>query len=130
MPDSFQGFDPQNGQEYYDPNDIQKNRVICALSYLWILFFLPLVACPDSKYGRFHANQGLLLLIASVAGNCVFGIAKMIFRTLLPWFSFLINIVSSLYGILILGLVIYGIVNALNGRANPLPIIGKYTLIK
>ena len=35
--------------------DIEKNKVMAGLSY--ILFFLPLIACPESKYGRFHATR-------------------------------------------------------------------------
>ena len=42
-------------------------KVMSALAYLWILFFLPLVVCPDSKFGRYHANQGLVLLLAAVS---------------------------------------------------------------
>jgi hypothetical protein len=40
----------------FDQADIEKNKTMAGLAYL--LFFLPLVACPDSPFGRFHANQG------------------------------------------------------------------------
>ena len=56
----------------YDPEDIARNKSVCALSYLSILFFLPLVVCPDSKFGRFHANQALALLITAIFGNVLF----------------------------------------------------------
>ena len=42
--------------QQFAPEDIQKNKVISALSYLGILFFLPLVAAPESRFGKFHAN--------------------------------------------------------------------------
>lgn len=43
----------------YDTQDIQSNKVWAVLAYLGILFFLPLVACKDSRFGKFHANQDL-----------------------------------------------------------------------
>ena len=54
--------------------DIEKNKVVSALAYLGILFFLPLVAAPESKSGKFHANQSLVILLFSVAGSIVFSI--------------------------------------------------------
>ena len=51
-------------------NDAQENKVVYMLAYLGILFFLPLVSTPNSKIGRVHANQGLLLsCIALLTGN-------------------------------------------------------------
>lgn len=46
--------------QQFAPEDIQKNKVISALSYLGILFFLPLMAAPESRFGKFHANQSLV----------------------------------------------------------------------
>lgn len=44
-------------------------RLLCyELAYTGTLFWLPLLACPGSKEARYHANQGLWLLILSVAG--------------------------------------------------------------
>ena len=51
---------------YFDQMDIENNKIISGLSYLGILFFLPLVAAPNSRFGKFHANQSLVLLISSV----------------------------------------------------------------
>ncbi|MBR7137677.1 MAG: hypothetical protein IKC99_06420, partial [Clostridia bacterium] len=54
----------------YIPEDIAEGKLMSILSYLWILFFLPLVVCPGSKFGRFHANQALVLFIVGI----VFGV--------------------------------------------------------
>ena len=54
----------------YDTQDIQDNKIWGALSYLGILFFLPLVVNGGrSKFGRFHANQAFILLIADLIGG-------------------------------------------------------------
>ncbi|MDI9463696.1 MAG: hypothetical protein QM368_08860 [Bacillota bacterium] len=101
----------------FDPADIEKNKVIAGLSY--ILFFLPLIACPDSKFGRFHANQALLLLILAIAGNIILTIIPVIGWILLPFF-----------GILVFVLFLIGLINGLSGKAKELPVIGKYRLLK
>lgn len=112
----------------FDPADIEKNKWVCALSYLSILFFLPLVVSPDSKYGRFHANQSLVLLIVAVIGNIAFGIARGILSILhLGWIA---TLATSLWGLLILGFMIIGIVNVLGGKARQLPVIGWVSLLK
>ncbi len=112
----------------YSQDDINKNKIFAVLSYLWILFFLPLVACPDSKFGRFHANQGLVLLLAGAIGGFVMGIIVLVLSMIgLAIVGF---ILMSLFGLIDLILVILGIVNAATGKAKELPIIGRITLIK
>lgn len=100
----------------FDPADIEKNKVIAGLAY--IIFFLPLIACPDSKFGRYHANQGLILLILGFVGSFILGMIPIIGWVILPLFS-----------LLILLLVIIGLVNGLNGKAKELPLIGKFKIL-
>ncbi len=47
-----------------DP-DIEKNKNLAALSYVWILFLLPLLGKRHSKFCQFHAKQGLILFLLS-----------------------------------------------------------------
>ncbi|HHZ02491.1 MAG TPA: hypothetical protein GX396_06090 [Tissierellia bacterium] len=101
----------------FTQEDIEKNKTMAGLAY--ILFFLPLIVCPDSSYAKFHANQGLLLLIVSIAGNIILGMIPIIGWILLP-----------LFGIVILVFAIMGLVNGLGGKAKRLPLIGKYTILK
>ena len=126
---------PVINQDGYAADDIEKNKVIAALAYLGILFFLPLVAAPESKYGRYHANQGVLLLITAVAGGIVLAILSPILTAILTAISWrLFFIRTLLYSVFYIGitvLAILGIVNAVGGKAKPLPVIGKlFTIIK
>lgn len=101
----------------FDREDIEKNKVIAGLAYL--IFFLPLLACPDSRFGRYHANQSLILFIASVAGTIILSIIPIIGWLLLPLFSIAIFV-----------FVILGLVNGIQGKAKELPVIGKFKLLK
>ena len=90
-------------------------KMISAVSYLWILFFLPLVLIPRSGFGRFHANQALLNLLWGV----VFGILTRI----IPGLRWLFGLIMLIYPI-------WGIVTAMRGAERPFPVIGKYTIIR
>lgn len=101
----------------YIPEDIENNKTMAGLSYF--LFFLLLIVCPESGYAKFHANQSLLLLITDVAGNIILGIIPVIGWMLMPFFGI---------SVLILG--IMGLINGFGGKAKPLPLIGKFTILK
>ncbi len=117
-------------QKASNADDVKKdssNKVIFMLAYLGILFFLPLVSCPESKAGRFHANQGLILLITGFAGHFILGILYYI----LSWRLWgLISFLFTLWGLALLALVIIGMANAGKGEEKPLPFIGGIRIIK
>lgn len=106
-----------NAAEVFDPADIEKNKTIAGLGI--IIFFLPLIACPESRYGRFFANQGLLLFILGVGGSIILSLIPIIGWILLPFFSI---------GVLILGII--GLINGLSGKAKEIPLIGRFRLLK
>ena len=107
----------QENSNLFDAEDIAKNKGISALAY--IIFFIPLIACPNSVFGKFHANQGLLLLITAVIGSIILSIIPIIGWILLPLFSLAVFIFA-----------IVGIVNTVNGNSKELPLIGKYRILK
>lgn len=112
----FSDYEGEDVTAHYAKEDIEKNKVVAAVAYL--IFFLPLLAAPDSKFGRFHANQGLVLLIVGIVGNLVLGMIPILGWILLPLYSLAIFVLGVL-----------GLVNTLNGKAKKLPIIGKINLI-
>ena len=112
-------------EKEFDEKDIKQNSTFAALAY--ILFFLPLITCKDSKYGRFHANQGLILLIVSLIGSIIFAIISSIRPWRLAWFGRLLSVAWILATI---AFIVIGVVNAVNEKAKELPIIGKFRIIK
>ena len=100
----------------YDAQDIEKNKVMALLAY--IIFLIPLRAAKDSKFARFHANQGLVLFLGGIIASVVAVIP------VIGW------IVAPIAGLVITVLAIIGILNALNGRAKELPVIGKFKILK
>lgn len=108
----------------YGPGDENQIRLFGIIGYIFpILFFLPLVTdAKNNSFAKFHANQQLILLLFMFIGNTAASILTVI----------LIGII--LYPVVwIFGLVcmILGIMNVVNERQKPLPIIGNIaTLIK
>ncbi len=104
-----------------DPDDVARNKTVAMVAYFWVLFLVPLVVAPNSAFAKYHANQGLILFIASL----ILMVADSVLR-LLPLIGFGVNI--AIWAILV-AYVILGIVNAARGKARPLPIIGHYKLL-
>lgn len=110
----------------FDPQDIANNKGMSVLAYIGILFLIPLLACPNSKFARFHTNQGLVLFLLGVAIGIVTAIIGLI--PVIGWiFGGLISAAGSIFTLV---LMIMGIVNAAQGQAKELPLIGKITLLK
>lgn len=56
----------------FDPKDIQENKAVACLSYIWILFLIPLLAKKESKFCQEHAKQGMVMCITWIIGSFVF----------------------------------------------------------
>ncbi|MBQ9468118.1 MAG: DUF4870 domain-containing protein [Clostridia bacterium] len=106
----------------FTKEDVESNKVMAILAYIGILVLVPIFAAKESKFARFHANQGLVFLIVAVIAGAVSGIFGLI-----PYVGW---IVGSAIGVCTLLLMIFGIVNAAQGRAKELPIIGKFRILK
>lgn len=109
----------------FDQGDINQNKVMAVLAYIGILVLVPLLAAPNSKYARYHANQGLLLFIAEICLGVVMGIFSWI-----PVVNIIIFVLGSLVSLLLFVFAIIGIINACQGKAKGLPIFGKFKILR
>lgn len=105
----------------FDSKDIEDNKAMAILAY--IIFFIPMIAAPNSPFAKFHANQGLVLFLAGLVSY----VAMIILGFLTLGLTFLL---MPLLWIGMLVLAILGIVNAASGEAKELPIIGSMKLYK
>lgn len=56
----------------FDAKDIEDNKVLACLSYVGILFLIPMLAKKDSKYCQENAKQGVVMFIAALLGAIPF----------------------------------------------------------
>ncbi len=121
----------QNPADYsgeFTQEDIQHNKVISLFSYLGLLLLIPWIARPQSKYTRFHVNQGITLFIANIVVRFVDGVLRGILGDTAIFGP--INLILNIASILLFVLMIIGIINAVSGKAKALPLIGKIQLLK
>lgn len=104
-------------QPSYMSQDASENRFLCIFSYLGLLLLIPLLACPDSKYCRYHCNQGLVLMLFGICCGIV---------AIVPLLGWLAAVVGGVFAFICF---IIGIVNTCRGEMKPLPIIGKLTIL-
>ena len=113
----------------FDQADIEQNKVMAILSYLSFLVLVPILAAPNSRFARYHANQGLVLFIVEVAYSAVELILGIVFG-LIPVVGAIINGILGLVHIVFIVVSVLGIVNAANGEAKELPVIGRFRILK
>ncbi len=90
-----------------------KNTTMALIAY--ILFFVPLLTeSKDDPFVKFHVKQGFLLFATAIVIS--------IFSMILPMLMFLGMIAQ--FGIIVLAII--GIVNAVNGKEEKLPLIGQF----
>ena len=46
--------------------DVEVNKAVASLSYIWILFLIPLLLKRKSEFAQFHAKQGMVLFLFSL----------------------------------------------------------------
>lgn len=113
----------------FDANDISQNKIMAVLSYIGILFLIPMFAAKESKFAHYHANQGLVLFVFNVAYSIAASIVGSVFSAISYRLMF-VSTILNLGSIVFLVLAIIGIINACNGKAKELPVIGKFKFLK
>lgn len=110
-----------------DSNDISSNKVMAILAYFSWLVLIPLFVARDSKFARYHCNQGIVLAIAELVVGAIHVAVSLITLGFLEW---LWSLIFGLIGVVFTVLSIIGIVNAATGKAKELPLVGKYRILK
>lgn len=119
-----------------DPADAKENMGFAILAYLGILWLVPFLVKKDSKFVFFHLNQGLTLLIFLLGFGVGMSLLMFILDTstrflpLLELLAFGLSLLAIPVFLVLFVLAVVGILNVVQGVAKPLPVIGKFTLLK
>lgn len=111
------------------PNDVKVNKGYAVLSYLGILFLIPYLVRKDSEYARYHAKQGMNLFIFSALSSVFFSVLDYAFGMISGALGVLlvgiIGLLQTCISVGVVVLMVIGIINAVQGKMQPLPFIGK-----
>lgn len=111
----------------FSQDDIQQNKIMAMLSYLGILVLIPIFAAKDSKFARFHANQGLVLAITEVIWFTILSLLNLLTR--ISWGFYFLTVPLWIISTIFTVLVVFGIVTSVTGQAKTLPVIGKFHIL-
>lgn len=93
----------------------EKNMLMAVLAYIGPLIIVSYVTAKDDAFVKFHIKQGLVLFVIEVG---VWILGMMMWR-LWPLFS-IVNLATVVLSII-------GIINAVKGKEEPLPVVGKFS---
>lgn len=130
-PQNWQRNNSSNGNPA--PND---EKAFSALSYIGILWLVGLFVDRENPNVIFHVNQGIILSIFEFALMFSVGVVKAIIQIvfgfalngfgLFSWMGRFFGGLLSLAGwCLVVSYIIIGVVHALQGKKEPLPLIGN-----
>jgi uncharacterized membrane protein len=95
-------------------DDVEKAKGMAWLSYLGILWLVPLLTMKDNAFAKFHVKQGIMLTILWVASSILAAI---------PIIGWIADVVIWVYAVIMM---VIGIINSLNGNYWKMPILGKW----
>ena len=104
-----------------EQQDAEKGKTVAILSYITIIGWIIAIILHNSdktKFGAYHLRQGLGLFLLSVA-------VSFLLIGLFMFIHFGAFWISSLIRLGILALVVIGIINAVNLKKQPLPVVGE-----
>lgn len=87
-----------------NPKDVEENKILAAISYLWLMSLIMLLVKKDSEFVQFHAKQGLILFIISVI------------LWFIPGIGWLLNVIVFIF-------IVIGFLKALAGEKWELPLL-------
>ena len=118
-----------NSESIFDQIQNDNTMLMSILAYIFLLIPLLTGAYKTSTAVKFHTNQGILLFLTSV----IWAIARLVIAAVLAFISHYGWIFGGLLNLVWIGfaaLYIVGIMNAVSNRMKPLPLIGKFTILK
>ena len=118
----------------YSMDDINQNKVMAIIAYLGILWLIPFFGAKHSPFAKYHVKQAFLLICCETIWWIVSFFINFAFRNYVrltasfeiligtPW---IITMILWIVNIILFAFSVIGIINAVQGRAKELPLIGK-----
>jgi uncharacterized membrane protein len=97
---------------------------------------MPLVSAPESRFGRYWANQGLLVLLVHLFLWIVWlaGGGLLWLLSLIPFVGIVFSVLRIVLGVLLIAVALLymgcAMIPAARGRAQDLPLVGRLRILR
>ena len=125
--------DIRNQEPVKEPEkeELRGKKFTAALAYLSWLVVVPIIYSSESKFIRYHANQGLVIAVIETICVIVTVIASKIIWLFSRPMSLLVETMMAMCIIGVFGMLsLIGILHVMLGKTKPLPTFGKINLLK
>ena len=119
-----------SGYFIYAPITFLIKGLMAIIAYFSWLVLIPIFAAPQSRFARYHANQGLVLAIMECVWWAISSVLSIALGSISILLGSIIGSVCNIVSLVFFVLQVWGIVNAANGKAQELPVIGSIKILK
>jgi len=95
----------------FDESDVKENKNVASISYISLLFIMPLIFKKDSPFAKEHAKQGLVIFLFEILGTIIY------------YLPIIGKVLGSIILSVCLVLSIIGFLIAFSGGFMPFPIV-------
>ncbi|RPI18331.1 MAG: hypothetical protein EHM58_05730 [Ignavibacteriae bacterium] len=98
------------------PQEVESGKTMAIIAYF--IFFVPLLVeeARNNKFAMYHTEQSILILILNVVGLILGTIGSFV---CIGAIFYLINLFAFVLWVM-------GLINAIQGQAKPVPLVGQY----
>lgn len=114
-----------------EKEDLKGKKFTAALSYLFWLTVIPMIYSSESKFIKYHANQGLVLAIVETIFLVITVIVSKVLWPVSRATSLLVETTMFMCFVGVFGMLsLIGIFHVILGKERPIPTFGKIQLLK
>ena len=114
-----------------EQEDLKGKKFTACLSYLFWFTVIPMIYSTESKFVKYHANQGFVLAIAETIFLIITVIVSKILWAYSKSTSLLVETTMLMVFVGVFGMLsLIGIFNVIRGKEKPIPTFGHIKILK
>ena len=114
-----------------EQEDLKGKKFTACLSYLFWLTVIPMIYSTESKFIKYHANQGFVLAIVETIFLIITAIVSKVLWSASRATSLLVETTMLMVFVGVFGVLsLIGIFNVIRGKEKPIPTFGHIKLLK
>lgn len=118
-------------QEIPEAEDLKGKKFTACLSYLFWFAVIPMIYSTESKFIKYHANQGFVLATVETIFLVITVIVSKILWSVSRATSLLVETTMLMVFVGVFGVLsLIGIFNVIRGKEKPIPTFGHIQLLK